>query len=176
MFVRHIPPPFEAASAFVPRSIGNVYVFHSMLKRLYVSLGVIQDATALWTVIHGQFPSTMTKCAAWAFNPSLRAMVDGWMTDIIELMSDPNVGRTFGFRLTDNKRVTAFFARRCNCGYKYDKNSPDHGLPFPEVLWHIMKIIMPMCGLYHENCWPTGANVNYYKTGLAAPFFTVTLF
>ena len=111
----------------------------------------------------------MTKCAALGFNPTLRAMVDGWMTDVIQVMSDPTVDHTFGFRLTDNKRVTAFFARRCNCGYKYDKNSPDKGLPFPEVLWQILRTIMPMCGLSNQDLWPTGANVNYYKTGLVLP-------
>ena len=115
--------------------------------------------------MHGHFPSTMTKCAALGFNPTLRAMVDGWMTDVIDVMSDPSVGRTFGFRLTDNKRVTAFFARGCDCGYKYDKNSPDKGLPFPEVLRQILKIIMPICGILEEKFWPTAANVNYYKTG-----------
>ena len=115
--------------------------------------------------MHGQFPNTMTKCAALGFNSTMRSMVDGWMTDVIQVMSDPSVGRTFGFRLTDNKRVTAFFARRCDCGYKYDKNSPDRGLPFPEVITQILKIIMPMCGLMTEEGWPTGANVNYYKTG-----------
>ena len=107
----------------------------------------------------------MTNCAALGFNPTMRAMVDGWMTDVIQVMSDRKVGRTFGYRLTDNKRITAFFARRCNCGYKYDKNSPDEGLPFPEVLRQILKLIMPMCGLHSEEFWPTGANVNYYKTG-----------
>ena len=109
----------------------------------------------------------MTTCSGLGRNPTLRAMVDGWMTDIIDLMSDPEVGRTFGFRLTDNKRVTAFFARLCTCGYKYDKNSPDKGLPFPEVLRQILKVVMPMCGLTSEDGWPTGANVNYYKTGFA---------
>ena len=100
-------------------------------------------------------------------------MVDGWMTDVIELMTHPTVGRTFGFRLTDNKRVTAFFARLCTCGYKYDKNSPDRGLPFPEVLRQILKDIMPMCGLLHEAAWPTGANVNYYKTGCVKSHFSL---
>ena len=127
--------------------------------------GIPEDLETLWNVVHGRFPNTMTKCEALGCNPTLRSMVDGWMTDVIDLMSDPGVGRTFGFRLTDNKRVTAFFARLCTCGYKYDKNSPDQGLPFPEVLRQILKVIMPMCGLFTEELWPTGANVNYYKTG-----------
>jgi hypothetical protein len=36
---------------------------------------------------------------------------------------------------------------------------------FPPVLLDLCKLVMPIAGIYHENEWPTGANVTWYRDG-----------
>ena len=83
-----------------------------------------------------------------------------------DVLHHPGVASAFGFnRHTAQNRASAFFTRLCNFGYVFSGSPVRQGLPFPEVLFEMCALIMPVCGIYDKTEWPTGANVTWYQDG-----------
>ena len=91
-------------------------------------------------------------------------MLTGWFNALSKELSVSGRKRGYG-RVPGHLRSACFFTAKCTCAYKFDVSMNDHGIPFPIILFEILEIIMPICGIQSRMCWPDCAHVNWYANG-----------
>ena len=87
-----------------------------------------------------------------------------WFNSISADLSQPGMKRGFG-KLPSHMRAAVFYAKDCECAYKFDKSMANHGHPFSQTLFEILSTIMPLCNIFDERYWPNAAHVNWYQNG-----------
>ena len=71
--------------------------------------------------------------------------------------------------MPSGNRAAAFFSN-CKCAYRFDRRVLFEGIAFPNVLWEILRHVMPLCNIRDTCLYPTGIHVNYYKDGYSNLF------
>ena len=74
-------------------------------------------------------------------------------------------GRMRGWgRVHSDVRAAVFFAN-CRCAYRFYRNVMFEGIPYPDIIWEILRHVMPLCNIHDTRYYPTAAHVNFYKNG-----------
>ena len=91
-------------------------------------------------------------------------LLRSWFNSLSKELSLPGRKRGFG-RVSSHLRSACFFTAKCSCAYKFDEGMAEYGIPFPIVLYEILEVIMPICGIHSRSWWPDCAHVNWYANG-----------
>ena len=114
-----------------------------------------------WTVSVNSPHSKSTVCTTLCSDTET---LNKWFNSISADLSQPGMKRGFG-KLPSHMRAAVFYAKDCDCAYKFDKSMANHGHPFSQSLYKILSTIMPLCNIFDERHWPNAAHVNWYQNG-----------
>ena len=118
------------------------------------------NVNAMWHRIHSTRHSSISRCDFFCGNTNL---LERWFNELMFQLKEPGRMRGFG-RVSSNKRAAVFFAN-CKCAYRFDRFVMFEGLPYPDIIWDILRHVMPICNINDPKFYPTAAHVNYYRDG-----------
>ena len=93
-------------------------------------------------------------------------LLSSWFNELMFELKQRGRMRGWG-RVHSDQRAAVVFAN-CKCAYKFDRFVMFEGLPFPPIVWEILRYVMPLCNITDPRLYPTAAHVNYYKDGYAS--------
>ena len=119
-------------------------------------------SSPIWECIHATQHSSLKRCT---FLVEDAVLLQQWFNSMAVELAKPALKRGWG-KLGSDKRAAVFYTKDCRCSYKFGRSAPFPGIPFPGILFEILRHIMPVCNVTSRSLWPNAAHVNWYSDGL----------
>ena len=116
----------------------------------------------VWECIHATSNSAIKRCTVFSNDSSL---LQHWFNAMALELARPGLKRGWG-KLGGDKRAAIFYTKDCRCSYQFGNANPFPGIPFPPILFEILRHVMPACKVMSHALWPNAAHVNWYSDGL----------